>query len=145
MGLVTGDLFYVEYSKIGKIVGLVASADALISESATGTLVYFFGRDVSAQLVAEPTRVASRSLDDLLIGPVVTNRLGWSRGYFQTFSRVDMGECEMPVVSLEKYGGALFDVDGNRISESRAVAPYALRGTEAYTRIDDLISDALKI
>jgi len=82
--------------------------------------------------------------DDLLIPPVWTNRLGWTKGYFETISS---GELEPGALlsqhCFRRHDGVYLDEVGRRLPGR--VEPCGEWGLVSYRWIDDHISDALGI
>jgi hypothetical protein len=83
------------------------------------------------------------SCHELLVAPIVTNRLPWSKGYFETIdSRLLDSTDVLPVnCFLSTSRGLYFDEGGNRLpGPVEPVGDYAL---DSYKTIDDSVSDAL--
>lgn len=83
--------------------------------------------------------------DALLVPPLLTNRLPWSRGYFLTLKNVpltrwDVLPCHVFERSVPPY---YVDEDGNPVSEwAEPVGRYAI---QSFRTIDDMVSRALGI
>jgi hypothetical protein len=82
---------------------------------------------------------------DLLIPPVFTNKLGWTRGFFQPHGKPGLGEAEDP----GQYW--FLDVLRNQYRNVRGAQRETVDGVvgswglASYLMIDDLLSDALGI
>lgn len=75
--------------------GRVISTDAMAGWSMPGaTLIYIFRFSSSELAMPEQDLLAA---NDLLIAPLMTNRLPWSRGYFQTIDHraLAAGRCSL--------------------------------------------------
>jgi hypothetical protein len=80
----------------------------------------------------------------LLVPPITTNRLPWSRGYFELIARVPLEPSEV----LEQHcfrssGGKYYDEAGHQLAGP--VEPVGVWGVHSYRTIDDAVSDALGI
>ena len=88
--------------------------------------------------------------DRLLIAPVWTNRLAWTKGYFQTLRNEPVQDADLlqqhcfffPPL-LPGATGKFVDQRGNELS--RRVEPCGEWGLVSYRWIDDRVSDALGI
>jgi len=92
-------------------------------------------------------KIPDLNKNNLLIPPEVINRLGWTRGYFETIEHRPLKEndilsqhCFMSSWNEKMY---YFDEYGNQLPER--VEPCGVRGIGNYRIIDDLVSDALDI
>ena len=87
---------------------------------------------------------ARLSPDNLLIPPVWTNGLGWTKGYFETISS---GELKLGALlsrhCFRRHDGVYLDEAGRRLPGP--VEPCGEWGLVSYRWIDDRISDALGI
>jgi hypothetical protein len=82
--------------------------------------------------------------DDLLIPPVWTNRLGWTKGYFETIDSVPLQPSDLHRRHcFRRYDGVCLDEQGRRLTE--CTEPCGVWGLVSYRWIDDHISDALGI
>lgn len=82
--------------------------------------------------------------EELLIPPVWTNRLGWTKGYFQTVDhRPITTEALLTRHCFSRYDGVFLDERGRRLPTSSE--PCGEWGLVSYRWIDDHVSDALSI
>ena len=83
--------------------------------------------------------------DRLLVPPIMTNRLPWSRGYFQTIANSPLlpGDAFERHCFRDSLRGICFDEFTNRLS--RCVEPCGELGLHSFRTIDDAISQALGI
>lgn len=93
-----------------------------------------------------PDRIPSLRRDNLLIPPLLTNRLPWARGYFKTIDNVPLTPWD-----TFKIHGFADPLDRSRILDEsgRPVenvgSPIGIWGLHSYRTIDDAVSDALGI
>jgi hypothetical protein len=83
--------------------------------------------------------------DRLLVSPIMTNRLPWTRGYFETLANVplEVGDVLPRHCFLSASRGRYFDDAGNELAGAiEPVGDYALH---SFSTIDDQISDKLGI
>lgn len=82
---------------------------------------------------------------ELLVPPLFTNRLPWSRGYFQTVGHAPLTRWDvLPThIFFRLMPEQFVDEDGQRVPDpGYAVAPY---GLGSFRAIDDAVSAALGI
>lgn len=123
---------------------------------------FLFGRviDTAAELISGVTcnliyvyRVRSRlkspipelRRSQLLIPPRLTNRLGWSRGYFEHVeNRPLSAKDRFPKHCFRDFlTGRYFDERARPLK--RPIKPVGMRGLNSYRTIDDAVSSALGI
>ncbi len=79
---------------------------------------------------------------NLLLPPLMINRLPWSRGYFETIGNLPLGdEDALPRHTFRRFTGQYFDEYNNQLSQPNE--PVGEYGLQSYLTIDDAISDAL--
>jgi hypothetical protein len=140
-----GDVFAMRLPDEAYLFGRVVSTDArwtLAVGAGRAVLIYVF-RDRTLSL-----ELADRSVlrvDRLLVPPVMTNLLPWSRGYFQTVGNMPLGPGEVLLKHcfLDGARGRYYDEYGNELP--RSVEPVGDYGLHSYRTIDDLVSEALRI
>lgn len=122
--------------------GRVISTEAMAGWSMPGaTLVYIF-RTTCDALVAPNPHVTRP--DNLLVAPVMTNRLPWSRGYFQTVDQRPLAaEDVLPQHCFRSSAGRYFDEHATELSGP--VEPCGDWGLHSFRTIDDDVSGALGI
>ena len=84
--------------------------------------------------------------DQLLISPVMTNKLPWTRGYFDTMENIPLDDDDVlpqHCFSDAAVTGRYFDEMGNTLPGP--VEPVGDYGLHSYRTIDDEISDAIGI
>jgi hypothetical protein len=138
-----GDIFAMQLPSDRYLFGRVIEADIPRERAPMpkSNLIYIY-RYQSEE--PDPTSV-SLVPSDLLIPPVFTNHLAWSRGYFETLGHAEITQKDLlPHGSFWDAAGACFvDADGNRLP--REVPPAGDWGLSSYRWIDDRISEALGI
>ena len=96
------------------------------------------------QALVEPDR-AHLSPSALLVPPMMTNRLPWSRGYFQTVAQWPLkpGDTLAQHCFLSPLRGRYFDETYNELPGP--VEPVGALVLDSYRTIDDVISEALGV
>lgn len=80
----------------------------------------------------------------LLLPPLFTNSLGWSKGYFQRIDTEPLRDGDLlPQHCFKRWDGEIVDEYGRMLG--RPVEPCGEWMLMSYRMIDDLISDALRI
>ncbi|WP_282568127.1 Imm26 family immunity protein [Agromyces sp. H66] len=141
-----GDVFVFQLPDESFRIGMVVRTDARWTRAAgakPAVLIYIF--DYAA---ASPDDIPKDALrpDRLLVRPILTNRLPWTRGYFRNVENISGDEVEllpMHCFSDEAVTGAFFDEMSNRIS--KPVGPVGEYGLQSFRTIDDIVSDAVGI
>jgi immunity protein 26 of polymorphic toxin system len=138
-----GDIFVCRPAGRGYFFGRVVATDARIRTEQNCILLYTFATESDTK--QPPERL---SVMQLLIAPLMTNRLPWSRGYFETVARRDfeLGE-RLPVHCFRdlffKPYTRYWDEYNHELPQKRE--PCGDYGLHSYRTIDDAISDALGI
>ncbi|QGQ21151.1 hypothetical protein GC089_16365 [Cellulomonas sp. JZ18] len=136
-----GDLFVMQLPDGSHLFGRVISTDAQAGPSMPGAvLIYVYrqrfpGKDV-------PDRSAL-SRDHLLVSPMMTNHLPWSKGYFETVAHrpLEPGDVLPQHCFLSAARGRYFDERGNELPGP--IEPVGDYGLHSYRTIDDAVSEAL--
>lgn len=138
-----GDVFVAEIDS-GFIGGRVVAVDAqssAISESKSLLLYIYDGivksPDVDAISLAPPV---------LLIPPVITNTVAWSRGYFQTIGNVPLSTDQLldQHVFRSPSTKELWDERDTRLPATYAGHDYVgVKALDSYLTIEDAVSRAL--
>lgn len=135
-----GDIFAMLPPDGAFLFGRVISTTASFGGKPIATLIYIYQpRSRSADEIPE------LSPRQLLLPPILTNTLGWSRGYFQRVARRPLEAQDV----LEQHcfqGGfgkqrGYFDERGRRLPGP--VEPVGVTGLASYRSIDDAVSRAL--
>jgi hypothetical protein len=127
----------------GRVIS-TAARWTLAEGSETTNLVYVFSHRSASK--AMPDRAHLRS-DQLLIPPQLINRLGWTRGYFETVGHLAFADGEvLPVHCFEQGSGRSprwFDEHANELCEP--VSPVGVWGGGNYKTLEDEVCRALGI
>lgn len=120
----------------------VRSTTAVAGTALSGlNLVYIY--DVRRATADVPTDDELSPLS-LLAPPAMTNRLPWSRGYFETLERRELEPSdELDIHCFRDSRGRWFDENGRELPGP--IEPVGQRGVHSFRTIDDLVSDALGI
>jgi hypothetical protein len=105
-------------------------------------LIYVFKyRSESKEL---PHRSEVRA-ERLLLPPLMTNRLPWSRGYFETIAEMPFEDGD--VLKQHCFYSSTFDKYFDEYADEllQPVDPVRMYGLESYRTIDDAVSKALDI
>lgn len=138
-----GDLFTFQMPDARYYYGRVVSTDACLGQVADGLVLVYVFKD------GQVTKGADREVAqvrNLLLPPIMTNRLGWSDGYFETVDHWPLGDGEVlprhvfKARDREQY----WDAEGRQ-----AVPPFDVPigrwSVASYRSIDDQVSAALGI
>jgi hypothetical protein len=136
-----GDIFVVGVPGGKYAFGRVIRVDATIGPLVNCILIYIYKGLYSRK--TPPPELTPRAL---LVPPLLTNRQGWLRGYFETVEHRPLAadqvlptHCFASYVSRDTY----YDEYGNRLSEP--IEPLGEHELQSYRTIDDQISAALGI
>lgn len=139
-----GDLFVMEIPNTPYIYGRVISTTARWTTSQDwplANLIYVY------RVRSHTKTVPDRDLltpDNLLLPPMFTNNLGWSRGYFETIASIPLGEEDLlPQHCFRRSTGQYFDDKGNELPGP--IGPVGSYGLDSFRTIDDAVSEALGI
>lgn len=137
-----GDVFTLSPHPGVFLFGRVVSTDAIAGSALTGlNLIYIYDTQRST---LDPPRDDQLSPSRLLVPPLMTNRLPWSRGYFETLDRRELKpEDRLDAHCFRDSRGRWFDESGRELS--RPIEPVGQRGVHSFRTIDDVVSDALGI
>jgi hypothetical protein len=140
--LAEGDIFVMRLLDLGYVFGRVVNTKAVWAVGdgvGPANLLYVY-----AGLQAEMNPPDHLRPEALLVPPLMTNRLGWSRGYFQTVGHEPLGPDDvLPVHCFRRSNGEYFDERGRRLPGP--VEPVGLFGLHSYRTIDDDVSRALGV
>jgi hypothetical protein len=132
-----GDIFAMQLPDGSFLYGRVIDIDANPLGVGNGVLVYVYRAGAAAK-----QEVPELRLDDLLLPPIITNRLGWTHGFFEVV-RTDQlrSEDQLPQHCFRNSSGRYFDARGAPLDGPvEPVGPWALH---SYKTIDVLVSRAL--
>jgi hypothetical protein len=137
-----GDIFVFRPITRGYFFGRVVAMDAMITSMKDCTLLYLFG--LESETKQPPARLL---VDDLLVPPLMTNRLPWSRGYFETVAHRAFAPGErLPMHCFREPGRTpvrYWDEYNHQLLGK--VEPCGIHALKSYRTIDDAVSEALDI
>ncbi|KAA1423154.1 hypothetical protein F0U47_20305 [Nocardioides antri] len=140
-----GDVFAFQLPDLTYRFGRVIRTDATwtLAQGADGAVLIYIYRTQSREM-AVPDRDELRR-DHLLVPPMMTNRLPWSRGYFQTVGNVPLDEHDLLPrhCFLSAARGRYFDDYGQPLAGP--IEPVGDYGLHSFRTIDAAVSDALLI
>jgi hypothetical protein len=134
-----GDVFAVQTPDRKYLFGRVIDAKAAIGPMKGCILIYLFRTRSDSK---NPPARGELAPTNLLLPPLITNQLPWSRGYFETIahSPLEPGEV-LEQHCFRRSNGQYFDEANNELPGP--VEPVGDWGLQSYRTIDDEISDAL--
>lgn len=137
-----GDVFALSPRAGLFLFGRVVSTNAVAGSALTGlNLIYIYD---ARRSTADPPGDDELTPSRLLVPPILTNRLPWSRGYFETLDRRDLQpDDRLDAHCFRDSRGRWFDESGRELP--RPIEPVGQRGVHSFRTIDDLVSDALDI
>ncbi len=132
----TGDIFALQLSDGRYFHGRVVDDQAAIL-GASGLVAIV----IAASGHSNKTPVPSLNFDKLLVQPMFTNRLPWSRGYFETISNAPLLPGHVPEHSFKDFRDDYYDTRGNKLDGPRGIV--AKRSLNSFKTIDAHIAVAL--
>lgn len=134
-----GDLFAMKLGRGPFLFGRVIRTDADAGGFPNANLIYIYRFQSAKKAVHEDL-----SRDHLLLPPVMTNNLPWSRGYFEHLGNRPLeAQDRLPRHCFRDDRGWYFDETGKRLPGP--LDPVGEWGLHSYRTIDDAISIALGI
>ena len=136
-----GDVFAMEIPAGSYRFGRVVATDALVGPFPNCVLIYVFGAESKSK---EPPDPAVLRPENLLVPPLMTNLLPWSRGYFETLENRTLQPGEV----LDRHcfahdNGRYYDEYNNELPGP--LPPVGQRVLHSFRTIDDEISKAIGI
>ena len=140
-----GDVFVVQLPNLTYRFGRVIRTDAtwtLAQGAGPAILIYLY--KTASNDAGLPSRDELHP-GGLLLPPIMTNRLPWSKGYFDTIGHraLDQHDVLARHCFLSAARGTYFDDDGRSLPGP--IEPVGDFGLHSFRTIDDAISDALLI
>lgn len=135
-----GDVFVMLLPNERYLFGRVIATDAQLFAMTKVVLVYIFKTQQVGKQLSDRDELQT---DRLLIPPVFTNRLGWSRGFFETIDNLPFLDGER--LEQHSFLHPLHDRHYDEYSKpvSNPVEPIGMFAVGNYRTIDEHISDAL--
>lgn len=139
---VEGDLFAMKLADGRYLFGRVVNTNAQALPPLGGAILIYIYRPTFTSM-SEPDR-SLLTPRELLVPPLMTNRLPWSKGFFQTVANWPLeAEDVLPQHSFLSTLGRYYDENGNELAGPSE--PVGDHGLHSYRTIDDQISDALML
>jgi hypothetical protein len=142
----SGDVFCLQLPDSSFRFGRVIRTDAQWTRAVSaGPAFLIYVYRAASDSPSMPARELLRP-DQLLIPPVMTNKLPWTRGYFDTIGNIPLDDRDVlpqHCFSDAAATGRYFDETGNTLPGP--VEPVGDYGLHSFRTIDDEISDALGI
>jgi hypothetical protein len=141
--IITGDVFVMKPRKLNYYYGIVANADAKIF-SAEGLLhIHFFDFATNDYDNNVPDELCDTNL---LIPPVLTNKLAWQKGYFKTIGNTSTDKFRtIKEASFYYYNGEIFDDRSNQLDRPYSMETTGSFSITSYLNIDNIVSLRLGI
>ena len=133
-----GDIFVFRPKGHDYYFGRTISVDAQIGGFKDCVLIYLYNAHSK-----EKDKIPELNKNNLLVPPIATNYLPWSRGYFETVGHKTLSKDDLlqPNCFYSKIHNAYYDENGNKLD--KAYEPVAIYGLSGYMGIDVKISHAL--
>lgn len=137
-----GDVFTMQMPDGRYLFGRVISTEADAGWSMHGAnLIYIFRCTSSRPDLPDRSELTPQNL---LVGPMMTNNLPWSRGYFQTLTNLPLAPGDVLTQHcFRRSTGQYFDEHLHELPAP--IEPCGDYGLHSYRTIDDEISGALGI
>jgi hypothetical protein len=134
-----GDVFVMQTPDDDYLFGRVITAEAAVGPM-TGCILFYVFRTRSA-VKKLPDR-AELAPSRLLLPPLMTNRLPWSRGYFETVGQLPLEPGDvLKQHCFRRSSGQYYDEANHELPGP--VEPVGDWALHSYRTIDDQVSDAL--
>lgn len=135
-----GDLFAMQLPDDRFLFGRVVTTEARIGAMEGAILIYVYRPRFDSMEVPERSAL---SAGELLVSPMMTNRLPWSRGYFETVAHwpLEPGDVLTQHCFLRSEPACYFDEQSNVLPGP--VEPVGDWGLHSFRTIDDEISGVL--
>jgi hypothetical protein len=138
-----GDIFALRPRDDVYLFGRVVSTKAKAGEAMPNAILIYIYRHQEVRIT--PPNNRELAPDRLLIPPLMTNRLPWSRGYFQTVDHWQATPADVLArhCFFDFLRGVCFDEFAVRLA--RCIEPCGQLGLHSFRTIDDAVSEALGI
>jgi hypothetical protein len=140
---IPGDYFVVQFPNDDYYFGRVISDQArwtIAKDANFAFLVYFYG---GASRTRELPQSGTSRPGNLLVPPLMINRLPWSRGYFATVGNVPLQDSDiLPVHCFHDLTRNVYRDENGEILAG-PVKPTGIYGLNSYGSVDDALSRIL--
>jgi hypothetical protein len=139
-GLKPGDVFVLKPKGHNYFFGRVIDVDADCGFGGGAILIYIYNSTSDNK-----NEVPNLDKNELLLAPIMTNRLPWSKGYFENVQHNELTtENVLPVHCFKKPKlNAYYNEKGIKLDKE--YKPTGLYGFYSYRSIDDSVSEKLGI
>lgn len=140
--LQTGDIFVLKIKQCGYIWGRVIRVRETLAGWPGSNMVYIYNI-ITKDLKEVPLLYKK----DLLLGPVIINRLGWSHGYLQTITNVRLRKENILDIHCFIYCflGTVKYFDENQNDLGKCIEPCGHYGLDSYRSLENKICRKLGI
>jgi hypothetical protein len=138
----TGDVFIFKPKERLFYYGVVVNSDASIFTAKGLIHIHLFNIN-SEKGDSIPNNLYH---SELLVPPILTNKLGWTKGYFKTIENVAIEN--FPLVknaTFFYYNGKIFNDNSNELPKPKSIEETGSFAVTSYLNIDNLISLSLEI
>lgn len=134
-----GDIFALRLAGHPYLFGRVVRTDAKVGPIDGLILIYLY-----RAMSHDKDKIPDLPVSNLLVPPLMTNRLPWSRGYFVTLVNRPLVKADvLHQHCFEDSRGRFYDETGNELGYR--VEPVGEFGVHSFRTIDDAVSDAMGI
>jgi len=135
-----GDIFVMLPPDKLFLYGCVISTEARVGPMKECVLIYVYSVRSSVKLP-----IPELSPHKLLMAPILTNKLPWRRGYFETLLHKELAESDQLGQHCFRslFNGKYYDEFGNKLDG--LIEPVGIRALHSFRTIDDDISKAIGI
>ncbi len=138
----TGDVFVFKPKKHPYYYGVVINSDANIFTAKGLVHIHLFNLNSEKGNSVPDNLHCSK----LLIPPILTNKLGWRKGYFKTIGNIAVKDfMSAKNATFFYYNGEIFDDNSNQLLVPKSIEETGSFAITSYLNIDNLISLALEI
>lgn len=135
-----GDVFAMQLADGRYVFGRVVSTEAYAGPAMPGAILIYIYRTRSDTKEVPPAEEMRSDL--LLVSPIMTNKLPWSKGYFETLANVPLSEDDvLDQHCFLAWTGRYYDEKLNELPGPRE--PVGGYGLASFRTVDDEVSDAL--
>lgn len=136
-----GDIFVMKTDK-GYLFGRVVSTDAKwgYSPETKGVNLVYVYRGLYPH--SRPVPFERLMPEKLLFPPIMTNNLGWSRGYFETVANIPLTPTDtLSVHCFKDSHGNYYDEDGRRLKAPTKIV--GMLGLDSYLNVEERVGEVL--
>ncbi len=138
----TGDIFTMRLPGDRYLFGRVVNTEANPGwDNSRAILIYIYRLVANEPALPDPAELQP---DRLLVAPIMTNKLPWSKGYFETVGHFELASGDvLRQHCFRSANGKYYDETSTELPAE--VQPCGDWGLHSYRTIDEEVSDALGI